>query len=391
MNNGFDDISRWLIDHASAYDDLRVLAGQLVDRLHLVGFPVERLNLGVLAVHPEMAGYAVMWEKGMAAPIEAPIHRKDMRNSTYADSPIRFIVEHRESVDFDLADPIALRRFPVLQEFQKNGYTQYIGFPLQYGKGGTAVLTLCTSAPTGFEQTDVVGIQNIFPVLRLLIDVVETRRLAKTVLRTYLGRDTGERVLSGDIVRGEGERIQAALWFCDLRDYTSMTSELGSFAMIDVMNEFFDCMADAIWAEDGEILKFMGDAMLAVFRIRLDRGAASAAKAAVRASQAAIDSLSAISSERKERREAALRAGVSLHLGSVVYGNIGAESRLDFTVMGHAVNLVARIQSLNSSMGEAILFSQEIADHVGEEAESIGLHTFKGVPTPVEVFRLRNH
>ena len=389
MNKSFDEITKWLIGHASEYGDLRVLTEQLVERLDVIGFPVERLNLGVLAVHPEMAGYAVMWEKGMGAPIEVPIRREDTQKATYLDSPIRYVVDHQVSVDFDLSDPDAQNRFPVLQEFRDKGFTQYLGFPLPYGEGGTAILTLCTRLEGGFSQSHTVGIQQIFPVLRLLIDVAETRRLARTVLRTYLGKDTGERVLSGEIVRGAGERIQAALWFCDLRDYTSMTAALGSFAMIDVMNQFFDCMADAIWAEDGEILKFMGDAMLAVFRIRPDRGPASAAQAAFRASQAAIDSLSAISSEREQRSEPELRAGVSLHLGSVVYGNIGAASRLDFTVMGHAVNLVARIQSLNGSTGEPILFSREIADHVGDCAESVGVHSFKGVPVPVEVYRLK--
>ncbi len=387
MSSKFESIAEWLISTGAEHSDLRVLTDQLAARLTAVGVPVERLNMGVLAAHPEMAGFAVLWEAGMDSAIEFPITREDTRMPIYLDSPIHFVVERREAVDFDLTDPADVSRFPVLREFEEKGFTHYLGFPIPFGDMGIAILTLCTRHPDGFSASDALGVQRLFGVLSLLINVAETRRLARTVLRTYLGRDTGERVLAGEISRGEGERIQAALWFCDLRGYTAMTAEIGSFAMIEAMNQYFDCMADAVWAEGGEVLKFMGDAMLAVFRIEGDRDSAMAAQSAVRAAQSAQHALKKLSDLRVESGHLPLRAGVSVHLGSVVYGNIGASTRLDFTVMGHSVNLVARLQGLAGTMDESIVFSAEVAVHVPGVAESIGTHEFKGVPRPIEVFR----
>ena len=383
----YESIADWLIVRASDHRDLRVLTDQLVVRLRDAGMPLHRLNLGVLALHPEMAGYAVLWEDGMADAVEFPIRHEDTLKPTYLDSPIRFVVEEQESVDFRLDDPSHVESFPVLREFQDKGFTHYVGFPVPYGDNGRAVLTMCTRDASGFALSEIEGVGRLFAVLSLLINVAETKRLAQTVLRTYLGRETGERVLAGKILRGEGERIQAALWFCDLRRYTAMTAEIGSFPMIDVMNQYFDCMADAVWAEGGEILKFMGDAMLVVFRIDADRSPVQAAQCAVRAAQGAQASLRELSESRASEGQLPLEAGISVHLGSVVYGNIGARSRLDFTVMGHSVNVVARIQSLTSTTGEPILFSSEVAEHWSNGCTPVGRHELKGVPEPVEVFK----
>lgn len=385
MNSVFVGIADWLVGNSTGPTNLRVLTEQLVQRLNAESMQIDRLNLGVMAVHPEMAGYAVLWEPTMDSCIEVPIRHEDVKQPTYLLSPIRFVVEERQPVTFDLSDPSAGGEFPVLDEFRAKGFTQYVGFPIPYGDDGIAILTMCTRRGSGFHADHLSGLQTMFPVLSLLINVVETRRLARTILRTYLGKDTGERVLAGDIVRGGGDRIEAAVWFCDLRNYTAMMSEIGSFAMIDVMNEYFDCMAEAVWEEGGEILKFMGDAILAVFRIDEGRSTVQAAQSAVRAAQMAVASLSDVSDRRVAMGALPLQAGVSIHLGSVVYGNIGAKSRLDFTVMGNSVNLVARIQGLNGSLGETILFSNEVADHV--PSVPVGAHHFKGVPAPVEIFK----
>jgi len=384
----FDDIANWLIDTADEHGDLRSLTGQLVSRIREAGVPIQRFNLGVFALHPEMAGYAVIWDEGMDEAIEVPVRREDTLKPLYLASPIRLLVESRKPAHFDLEDPEVDDRFLVLSEFRDKGYTHYIGYPIPYGDDGIAVLTACTKRAGGFAPEEMAGMERLFPVLRLLISVVETRRLAKTILRTYLGRNIGERVLAGEMLRGQGETIQAALWLCDLRGFTSMTAELGSLPMIDVMNQYFDCMAEAVWAEEGEILKFMGDAMLVVFRIGDEISPGEAARRAVRAAEDALGRLGDLSERRIGEGLQPLRAGVAVHLGAVVYGNIGASSRLDFTVMGEAVNLVARIQSLTGETGEALLFSGDVAEHLTGTSEAIGTYDLKGVPAPVEIFRM---
>ena len=386
MTMQIDSIAQWLIDSANEHTDLRLLTNELVTKLRTAGMPIDRLNLGVLAIHPEMAGYAVLWETGMTEAVEFPIRREDLEKPTYLHSPIRHVVEQRETVRFNLQQKEGELTYPVLQEFRENGYRQYIGFPVPFGEGGVAVLTLCTAHPNGFQPSQVDGLTRIFNVLSLLLTVVETQRMTRTMLQTYLGRYTADRVLAGEILRGQGKEIQAAIWMCDLRDFTAMTSDIGSFQMIDVMNQYFDCMAQAVWEEDGEILKFMGDAMLVVFKIGDRHSPQIAAKRALRSARTAIDNLRVVSNERTQQGLPALHAGISLHLGAVVYGNIGATSRLDFTVMGAAVNLVARIQSLAGTMGEEILFSEEIAAH-HDPVVSVGVHTFKGVSKPVEIFK----
>jgi adenylate cyclase len=387
MSVHFDDIADWLIATNAEHGDLRTLTGKLVLRLWEAGVQVDRFNLGVFAVHPEMAGYAVLWEEGMDEAIEVDIRREDTLTPLYLSSPIRLLVERRESMQFDLEDPEAGKEYPVIGEFRDKGFTHYIGFPIPYGDDGIAILTLCTKRAGGYVAEEITGIERLFPVLSLLISVVESRRLAKTVLRTYLGRNIGERVLAGEIMRGQGETIQAALWLCDLRGFTSMTADLGSLPMIDVMNQYFDCMAEAVWAEKGEILKFIGDAMLVVFRIGDENSPSEAANRAVRAATDSLRRLSELSDSRVDKGLRPLRAGVSVHLGEVVYGNIGASSRLDFTVMGEAVNLVSRIQHRMGETGEELLFTGEVAEHLMESSESVGSYKFKGVSEPVEVFK----
>ena len=388
MNLDFQDIADWLLDHAQQNADLRALTDQLVVRLRTAGMPIDRLNLGVLALHPEMAGYAVHWESGMDAAIEVPIRHEDLLKPTYLDSPIRYVVEQNESVNFDLNDAASHPAFPVLEEFREKGYHQYLGFPIQYGDNGSAVLTLCTANPNGFDGSQTQDIQQIFRILSLLLSVVETKRLAQTLLRTYLGRYTADRVLAGEILRGEGKRVQAAIWMCDLRGFTAMTAQVGSFDMIETMNQYFDCMAQAIWEESGEILKFMGDAMLVVFPISEQHSESNAANRAVRAAVQAMAQLKVVSSNRVEEGLIPLRAGIAIHIGEVLYGNIGASSRLDFTVMGHAVNMVARIQTLTGDLNEEILFSAEVASHLEHNHVSVGPHRFKGISTPAEIFKL---
>jgi adenylate cyclase len=387
MNTHFDDIADWLIETADEHGDLRSLTDKLVSRLREADVPVQRFNLGVFALHPEMAGYAVVWDESMDEAIEVPVRREDTQKPLYLASPIRLLVQSRKAAHFDLEDSQAGSQHPVIGEFREQGYTHYLGFPIAYGDDGIAVLTACTKRPGGFSLEEIAGIERLFPILRLLIRIVETRRLAKTILRTYLGRHIGERVLAGEILRGQGETIQAALWLCDLRGFTSMTSAIGSFAIIDVMNQYFDCMAEAVWGQQGEILKFMGDAMLVVFRIGDELSSGDAARRAVCAAQDALQRLEELSALRVEQGLLPLRTGVAVHLGTVVYGNIGASSRLDFTVMGQAVNLLARIQHLTGETGEALLFSKEVAEHVAETSESLGVYDFKGVSDPIEVFK----
>ena len=234
---------------------------------------MDRVNLGVFALHPEMAGYAVVWEPELDEAIEIAVRREDMDTPMYLNSPIHWLVERGGSFVADLRRPEKQARFAVFEEFSERGFEAYFGERIDYGDGGVAVLSVCSRRADRFDEAQVEGLRAVFPALKLFIHLVETRRLAETVLETYLGPDTSKRVLSGQILRGQGESIEAALWLCDLRGFTQLTSSLSSAELIQVMNDYFDAMAEAVWSHGGEILKFMGDAMLVVFRIDDQRSA----------------------------------------------------------------------------------------------------------------------
>jgi adenylate cyclase len=390
MTAQIQEVAHWLLASGSEYRTLCSLSEELASRLCAAGLPIQRFNLGVFAHHPVMAGYAVLWDEARPKATEIPVRREDTLKPLYLESPIRLLAESETEVNFDLADESACAKYPVLAEFRDDGFTNYIGFSVRFGDVGTAVLTLCTKQQGGFGLEYYEGLRCLFPALRLLVDLVETRRLAKTVMRTYLGRHTAELVLDGEIQRGQGEVIEAAIWLCDLRDFSSMTAAVGSLAMIEVMNEYFDCMAEGVWEYQGEILKFMGDAMLVAFRVSDEVSPAKAAQRAASAAVAAQRRLRLLSERRSAKGEQPLRTGIAIHLGKVIYGNIGASTRLDFTVMGIAVNLVARIQQLTGELDEEILFSGQVAEHLDRSVVSLSEYELKGISESVEIYKLSN-
>jgi adenylate cyclase len=283
-------------------------------------------------------------------------------------------------------DADAALDFPILEELRAEGYTDYLAMPLPFTDGRVQILSFASRAPLGFTHSQLADLEAILPGFALLVEVFESRRFTATLLETYLGRHTGERVLAGRITRGAGEIIPAALWYSDLRDFTATTAEIPPSEVLDLLGTFFDCMAGQVHAEDGEVLKFMGDGMLAIFPIRPDRVRKAACAAALRAAQAALAELDEVSRRRVAARQSPVRSGIALHFGEVVYGNIGARNRLDFTVIGSAVNLVARIENLCGRLGESLLFSRTFAESLDVPVESRGRFELKGLREAEEVF-----
>jgi adenylate cyclase len=227
------------------------------------------------------------------------------------------------------------------------------------------------------------------------MEVHALRRTAKTVLETYLGHLTGERVLNGLIHRGEGEDIHAVLWLCDLRGSTPLADKLPRRAFLELLNDYFECMAGAVLAHRGEVLKFIGDAMLAIFPI----GSITehpercpehmrACTDAIAAAREAMHRMTDLNRQRAERGEPPLRFGIALHLGDVMYGNVGAPGRLDFTVIGPAVNEAARLEAMCKTLARPLVISAEFARVLPESLVSLGVHALRGVRRRHELFTL---
>lgn len=217
-----------------------------------------------------------------------------------------------------------------------------------------------------------------------IIEARLTRRIARTLLDTYVGRRAGERILSGQIIRGTGETVRAAVWYCDLRGFTALTEQLPRDRLIATLNAYLECMAAPLERYDGKILKFMGDGMLAIFPIAQKDAHCRALNAAIEAREA----MAQLNARRGARNESALGFGIALHAGKVMYGNIGAPTRLDFTVIGPAVNQTVRIEALCRQLGRQILVSSTFVLDCPIELVSLGRHVLRGVAEPAEIFTL---
>src|SRR5438034_3523457 len=254
--------------------------------------------------------------------------------------------------------------------------------------GRRQAATWATSHPTGFTDEQIATIVWLVPALAACSESRSLHGMLKGLLSIYLGPQAGSRVLAGTIKRGEGETIAAAIWLCDLRDFTLLSETLPSDEMIRLLDDYFEIMAGPVSEHGGEVLKFIGDAMLAIFPIVDDLDRDRACRTALAAAEEALARLASANLARRARGEREIDLGLALHTGPVMYGNIGAPERLDFTVIGPAVNLTARIPGLCRPLGRKILASARFASPCGSELVSLGHHQMRGLAQPQEIFGL---
>jgi adenylate cyclase len=301
-----------------------------------------------------------------------------------SNSPIRIAYEGGGPVRCDLAAPPREGEFTILNDLRRDGYTDYVVYAVPFADGSFKALSLATMRPAGFGNDELALFQAMIPALAFNLEIQALRRTARTLLDTYVGQQSGGRVLEGQIHRGAGETISAVIWLCDLRGFTSLSESLPRDILIDMLNSYFGPMCDAVLSHGGEVLKFIGDAMLAIFPIQGEAAAIcrSALVAAERAQRMLV--------HENERRERAMlpqiEYGLALHIGDVMYGNIGSDTRLDFTVIGPAVNLTARVESLCRQLGRQLLLSSDFVGAGGIRAVSLGRFSLKGVGAEQEIF-----
>jgi adenylate cyclase len=275
--------------------------------------------------------------------------------------------------------------FPVLTELRARGMTDYLGLPLVFTTGQTHAVTFASDAPGGFTEGNLAFLHELAPALAVAVEARETRRVARTLLETYVGNRAGAQVLEGRIRRGDVDMIEAVVLSCDLRGFTALNLELDPPDVVALLNDYFERVCAPIEAAGGEVVKFIGDGLLSTFPIDL-HGPARACGLALEAARAG---LAALAGHRFGRREFTLRMGVALHLGQVAFGNVGSPTRLDFTVIGQTVNLAARLAGMCARLERPLLVSQAFAAHLPEGAESLGVHQLRGLPEPQEIYTYR--
>ncbi|MGH7002742.1 MAG: adenylate/guanylate cyclase domain-containing protein, partial [Alphaproteobacteria bacterium] len=270
------------------------------------------------------------------------------------------------------------------------GYTDYAAFAVVFGSGTRNVLSLTTRAPSGFSDGELDLVRAVLPLIAMVFEIHSGQRIAEAVLDTYVGKLASRRILNGEIRRGQGERLNALIWFADLRGFTALSDLRPTDEVIAALNEFFDALAAAIEPHGGQILKFMGDGLLAIFPIEDAAFQHYAAREALDAALAAHAAVDKINAQRAAAGAPVLRFNVALHVGLVVYGNIGSATRLDFTCIGPAVNLAVRIEGLGARLGAPVVMSQAFAALARESRSviSLGQHAVKGLMASPEIFTL---
>jgi adenylate cyclase len=372
-------IADWLTDGArSAVQPQEVLA-QLCDRLVASGIPLWRVAVFVNTLHPQIIGRRFVWRPG--ADVEISEGRFGLFDTPeFRENPVARVYATKTAIRRRLADPDCAMDFPILQELRADGVTDYVALPLFFTDGSIHLVTCTTRQPGGFTDAQIVGIEAIMTPLARVAEIRALRRTASTLLDTYVGRSAGERILSGRIRRGDIEEIHAAIWLSDMRGFTTLADRLPPRVLIDLLNRYFDCQVPVILDHGGEVLKFMGDGLLAIFPIVGDEAeVCRCALAAARQARANVEALSAPAA-------VGLRFGLALHIGEVLYGNIGGGNRLDFTCIGPAVNLAARIEKLTGQLARVILASKEFARHCPEEFIALGQFTLAGFRVPQLAF-----
>jgi len=376
-------VIRWLMTGARRRVEANEFLEAFASELRAAGVDVSRITTGVPILHPQIFSFSGLWQLGKGT--TERLYRAGADSLvTMSNSPIGIAYEGGGPVRCDLTAPPHHGEFAILAELRRDGFTDYIVHSVPFADGSHKALSLATTRRGGFNRDELALFEAMIPAVAFNLEVQALRRTARTLLDTYVGRQSGGRVLEGQIQRGTGETIRAVIWLCDLRGFTSLSEALSREDLIELLNGYFGPMCDAVAEQGGEILKFIGDAMLAIFPIVADTSATcSAALVAAERAQAAL-----IEENRRRQGAGLLRIeyGLALHVGDVMYGNIGSDTRLDFTVIGPAVNLTARIESMCRQLDRPLLLSSDFVRLGGISAQSLGAFPLKGIALEQEIF-----
>lgn len=385
------DVDDWLADQSLGTPDIRGIVEGVCERLAAVGIPLWRAHVTASTLHPLFQATGGTWKRGEDFQLEWYAFQTDGEtNAQWLASPLRYLMERRlPFLRRRLTGDEALLDFPVLEEFRDQGATDWLAYLVAFDGVGDAGMigTWATDRPDGFSDAQIAALMHVQRPLSVAVKMAMRQQIADNVANTYLGPVAGRRVLAGQIRRGDGDTIPAVVWYSDLRGSTAMAEALGREQYTAILNCYFECMGGAVIDAGGEILDFIGDAILAIFPI--EKRGVTRARAARRALKAAHDAdkrLAHTNAARVEEGLPALSYGLALHVGDVMFGNIGTPERLTFSVIGSSVNEVARLQDLTKDLGRPVLASRAFADAAPGAWADLGEHPLRGVARPLHVF-----
>jgi adenylate cyclase len=371
-------VTEWLLDLGNrAGTALHFMEG-LTERLTATGWPVSRFRLAVETLNAQIATWAVAWEE--SKPVESwdgahGIHL----TSAYIGSPAQTVMEHGTSVRYRVDGPPGPDEHSFYHDLHRDGLTDYFALPVVFGNGQLNLASFATRRPGGFAKDDLDKFHALCHLVAPILDAINGRRVAASLMDTYIGRRTGPKILDGLIRRGDGEIIQAALWYSDLRNFTRLSERLSTNDLIDLLNSYFESLTAAAEARGGEVLQYIGDAVLIVFAAEKDDQVKQACHNAV---EAAIDAFSAVAvtnSRRRRQQLPEIEFGLGLHVGRVTHANVGSQQRLAFNVIGPAVNRTARIEAKTKDYDTPLLLSHEIASRIPHKTRLVDKTELRGI------------
>ena len=360
---GLQEVTDWLIDGARSASSPLGMMAETCERLVQAGVPLWRVGFFVRTLHPDILGRNFVWRLGEEV-VGGSVDFDFRESEGFRNSPLAIVFGEGREVRYRLDDPES-RRFPFFDDMRAEGVTDYVALPLLFMDGAINASSWTTKQPGGFSDGELAALKAVVTPLTRIIEIINSRRIASILLDTYVGNRAGERILGGQIRRGHTETMHAAIWLSDLRGFTALSDRLPSETVVDILNHYFDCQVATIRAHGGEVLKFMGDGLLAVFPIAERDGniqeVGTRVLDAARESRASVDAMHYPVGDTVER----FRFGIALHVGQVLYGNIGGGNRLDFTCIGPAVNLAARLEKIAGRLQRTIVASEGFARIVG--------------------------
>jgi adenylate cyclase len=381
-----DSIIDWLAGPALEIPTLVGEFDEFAWRMLAAGFPLLRTTLHLRTLHPQYLGASFIWWRSTGQTTQTLVAHEVEELVSHEINPVWRVSVAGETIRRRVDVTDAEIDLPIIHDLKAAGATDYFALPIKSSLRANYMVTYVTDRAGGFTAQEISDLTRVSQRLSLLADLRNHRRIASNILNAYLGPKAGPKVLAGQIRRGTGEEITAVLWSSDLRGFTERSDRLAGSQMIEILNALFDAQAKAIALHGGEILKFIGDGLLAIFPIEHADMAAAAARNALTAAIQAVEAVRGLTSDPSLVGELPLEIVVALHIGTAIYGNIGAADRLDFTVIGPAVNLVSRIEAVAKNLNLPIVVSDDFARAYGEPLRPLGRHQLRGLTTPHDLF-----
>ena len=398
----YDGFTRWLLEQGYQELDLGELLRGVGQRLVASGNPIHRISIGGMILHPVFGAIDVTWEAQTDVVRNEKFPRSGFASQEFQNAPFFYATVNRIPFErYHIEENNLTRSFPIFDKFRAQGVTDYIVVFHAYGPDDKVIwadlptvtrgvaISFSTRRIGGFDPHEIEYLRSLTLPLSFCVQANMTRELAQTVLDTYLGTYSGSRVLDGLVERGDGNLIDCVLWYCDLRDSTLLADKMPLEEFLGMMNDYFECTAGAVLDHGGEVLKFIGDAVIAIFPYEAEtRPLDNMVRAAVATAREAISRVDRHNKNLQGTDRPAIRLGISLHIGSVMYGNIGTARRLDFSVSGPAANEVVRLENLCKKLHMPVVISSSFEATYGEDLVPLGTHPASGVEGGLTAFTL---